>query len=165
MGLDLSQGQSGDVSHQGLDAFVFANPLLDLREQILRNINRAGFALYLVGQVMGQVALTGLAVAAGTTAFFAEGDEAGGDERAVEFEFLDPRGQVAVNQGGVFWHFHRSRMIADYGAGITDTYQYVTDMATKKVLAVGGSSKGDFCASSKGDRFRVSIFRGFLASC
>jgi hypothetical protein len=33
------------------------------------------------------------------------------------------------------------------------------------VVTVGGSSKGDFCASSKGDRFRASIFRGFRARC
>ena len=45
MGLDLSQGQVGDVAHQGFDAFVFVDPSLDLRKQILRGINGAGFAL------------------------------------------------------------------------------------------------------------------------
>lgn len=79
MGLDLSQSQVGDVLEQRFDAFVFAHPLLDLREQILRDVNGAGFALNLVGQVVAQVGLTGLAVAAGSTAFSAEGDEAGGD--------------------------------------------------------------------------------------
>ena len=66
-----------------------------------------GLALDLKGQVMGQVALTGMAVAAGTAAFAAEGDQAGGHERAVEFELLDARVQVAADQGGVFGNRHR----------------------------------------------------------
>ena len=85
---------------------MFAHPLLDLREQVLGDINGAGFAFDFIGQVMGQVPLTGLAVAAGTAAFATEGDEAGGDKRAVEFEFLDARLQVAADQGGMFGNFH-----------------------------------------------------------
>ena len=76
---------------------------------------------------MSQVALTGLAVAARATAFSAEGDEAGGDKRAVELELLDPGAEVTADQGGMFGYVHRVRIIADYGAGMTDTYTYVTD--------------------------------------
>lgn len=76
---------------------------------------------------MGQVALTGLAAAARATAFSAEGDEAGGDERAVEFELLDTGAEVTADQGGMLGYFHRVRIIADYGAGMADTYIYVTE--------------------------------------
>ncbi len=73
----------------------------------MRDVNGTGFALYFVSQMMGQVALTGLAVAAGSPAFSAEGDEAGGDERAVEFELPNARGEVPADQGGVGGCFHR----------------------------------------------------------
>ena len=85
---------------------MFAHPLLDLREQVLGDINGAGFAFDFIGQVMSQVPLTGLAVAAGAPAFATEGHQAGGDKRAVEFELLDARVEVAADQGGVFGNFH-----------------------------------------------------------
>lgn len=58
---------------------------------------------------MGQVPFTGLAVAAGTAALAAEGHQAGGDKRAVEFELPDPRVEVAADEGGMFWYFHRAQ--------------------------------------------------------
>ena len=70
-------------------------------------MNRTGLALDLEGQVMSQVALTGMAVAAGAAAFSAESDQTGGHERAVEFELLDARVQMAADQGGVFGNRHR----------------------------------------------------------
>ena len=112
VGLNLSQGQVGDVAHQGLEAFVLAYPLLDFGQQILGDVNGAGFAFYFVGQVMGQMPLTGLAVATGPAAFSSEGDEAGGDKRALEFELLDAGLEVAADQGGVFGNFHIGRSIA-----------------------------------------------------
>ena len=108
MGLNPSQGQLGDLTHEGLEAFVFAHPLLDLREQVLGDINGAGFAFDFIGQVMGEVPLTGLAVAASTAAFAAERHQAGGDKRAVEFELLDARVEVAADQGGMLGDFHRA---------------------------------------------------------
>lgn len=106
MGLNLSQGQVGDVAHQGLETFVLAYPLLDLGQQILRDVNGAGFAFYFIGQVMGQMPLTGLAVATGAAAFSSEGDQTGGDKRAVGFELLETGLQVAADEGGVFGDFH-----------------------------------------------------------
>ena len=79
---------------------------MDFLEQVLRDVNGAGFAFDFIGQVMGQVPLTGLAVAAGTAAFAAKGHQAGGDKGAVEFELLDARVEVAADQGGVFGNFH-----------------------------------------------------------
>ena len=70
------------------------------------DINGAGFAFDFISQVMGQVPLTGLAVAAGTAAFAAKSHQAGGDKGAVEFELLDARVEVAADQGGMFGNFH-----------------------------------------------------------
>ena len=101
MALDLGQGQVGNVAHQGFEAFVFADPLLNLREQILGDINGTGFALYFEGQVIGQVAFTGLAVAAWASTLSAEGDQAGGQKRAADFEFFDAGLEVASDESGV----------------------------------------------------------------
>ena len=87
---------------------MFAHPLLDFREQVLRDVNGVGFAFDFIGQVVGQVPLTGLAVATGTAALAAEGHQAGGDKRAVEFELLDARVEVAADQGGMFGDFHKA---------------------------------------------------------
>ncbi len=106
MGLDLGQGEVGDMAQEGFEAFVLADPLLDLQEQVLGDVNGTGFALYLIGQVMGQVALTGLAVAAGAAAFAAESHQAGGDQRAVKLELPDPGIEVATDEGGMFGNLH-----------------------------------------------------------
>lgn len=55
---------------------------------------------------MAQVALTGLAATAGPAAFSAEGNETGGDERAVKLESLDAGGQEAGDQGVMFRNVH-----------------------------------------------------------
>jgi hypothetical protein len=106
MSLDLGQSQVGNVAQKGFEAFVLEHPLLNLREQVLGDVNRTGFALYLVSQVVGQVALTGLAAAAGAPAFAAEGDKAGGDKRAVKMELLDPGFEVAPDESGMLGNLH-----------------------------------------------------------
>jgi hypothetical protein len=55
------------------------------------------------------MAFAGLAVASGPAAFSSEGDQAGGDKRALGFELLEPGVQVTADQGGVFGNFHISR--------------------------------------------------------
>lgn len=90
------------------------------------DVNGASFALHFESQVMGQVACTGLAVAARAAAFFAEGDQTGGDKRAVGFEFFNASQEMAADEGGMFWNFHEGERIANHGAGMTDTYIYVT---------------------------------------
>ena len=69
-------------------------------------MDAAGFALFFEGQVAGGMAWAGLAVAAGASAFSAEGDEGGGQERALEFKGFDARPKVAADQSGVLWNFH-----------------------------------------------------------
>jgi hypothetical protein len=83
--------------------------LLDLGQQILGDVNGAGFTFYFVGQVMGQMPFTGLAVATGPTAFSSEGDQAGGDKRAVGFELLEPGLEVTADEGGMLGNFHMGR--------------------------------------------------------
>lgn len=106
MSLNLSQGQVGDVAHQGLEAFVLAYPLLDFGQQILGDVNGAGFAFYFIGQVVGQVPLTGLAVAAGPATLSSEGNQAGGNKRAVGFELFEACVQVAPDEGGMLGNLH-----------------------------------------------------------
>lgn len=104
--MNLSQGQVGDVAHQGLETFVLAYPLLDLGQQILGDVNGAGFAFYFVGQVVGQMSFTGLAVATGPAAFSSEGDQAGGDKRAFGFELLKTGVQVTADEGRMLGNLH-----------------------------------------------------------
>lgn len=58
---------------------------------------------------MGQMAFTGLAVAACPAALSAKGDQTGGDKRAMDFELLDAGLEMAGDQGGMFWDFHNHR--------------------------------------------------------
>jgi len=52
------------------------------------------------------VAWAGLAMAAGPSALSAEGDQGGGQERALEFKGFDAGLEVAADQSGMFWNFH-----------------------------------------------------------
>jgi len=124
------------VAHQGLEAFVLAYPLLDFGKQILGNVNGAGFTLYFIGQVMDQMALTGLAVATGPAAFSSEGNQTGGDKRALGFELLETGLEVAADQGGVLGNFHSGPQYSRFMAlAYTDTYLYVSEKASK----IGGA--------------------------
>ena len=69
-------------------------------------MDAAGFALNFEGQVAGGMAWAGLTVAAGATAFSAEADEGGGQERALEFKSFDAGQKVATDQSCVLWNFH-----------------------------------------------------------
>jgi len=69
-------------------------------------MDAAGFALFFEGQVAGGMAWTGLAVAAGATALSAEGDQGGGQERALEFKGFDAGQEAAADQSGMLWNFH-----------------------------------------------------------
>ncbi len=71
-------------------------------------MDAAGFALFFEGQVAGGMAWAGLAMAAGASALSAEGDEGGGQERALEFKGFDARAKVAADQSGVLGSFHEA---------------------------------------------------------
>ncbi|MCK9588254.1 MAG: hypothetical protein WC076_11025 [Terrimicrobiaceae bacterium] len=84
----------------GFDAFVFSDPLLDLREQLGGNIDRAGFAIFFESQVMGQMAPVVLAVAAFAAALAIEGHQGRGDHWPLGPTLLDPGQKVTADQGG-----------------------------------------------------------------
>ena len=88
---------------------------MHLRERVLRDVNRAGYAPLLVSQVAGRVAGAGLAVAAWASALAVEADQAGGDQGAGDFELLDPGGQVAGDQGGMFGDGHTGWVWGGFG--------------------------------------------------
>jgi len=75
----------------------------------LGDVNGAGFALDLEGQVVGQVSLTGLAVAARAAAFAAESDQAGGDKRAPGFELFEAGQEMTTDESGMLGYFHGVR--------------------------------------------------------
>ena len=60
----------------------------------------------LEGEVAGRVARTGLAMAAWAAAFSAEGDQAGGQEGALDFKSFDPGLELATDQSGMFGYLH-----------------------------------------------------------
>lgn len=101
MGRDLGQSQPGNVGQFGFDALVFFDPLPDLREQLGRNINRAGFALFFESQVVGQMALVVLAVAALAATLAIEGHQRRGNHWPLGPTFLDPGQKVTADQGGM----------------------------------------------------------------
>ena len=93
--------------------------------------------LFLLVLFLGGVALTPAGVAANSLVWQAASNSVSADLRG---EALWPLLEDIAHQTG--WHIF-----------------------VEPGLDVGGSSKGDICADSKGDRFRASIFRGFPARC
>ena len=106
MTVNLRQGQLRDHLVQVLETAVLGDPSLDFREQILGDIDRAGLSVLLAGEVMAGMARPLLAMAAGPTALFVNGDEAGGQDRTAGLEFFGAGQEVAGDQGGMFGYFH-----------------------------------------------------------
>ena len=111
MGLNQGQGQLGDLVNELFEAAVFLSPLFDLGNQIHRDVNGMGFGFDLPGQVVAQVLFASGAAAVGVAASTANGDEAGGQNRAFGLELLLAGLKEAADQGGVFWNLHRSNTV------------------------------------------------------
>ena len=86
MGLDEGQGQLGDLMDELFETAVFLSPLFDLGNQIHRDVSSVGFGFDLPGQIVAQVLLASGTAAVGIAACAAEGDEAGGQNRALGLE-------------------------------------------------------------------------------
>ena len=108
MSLDEGQGELGDLVDKLFEAAVFLSPLFDLGNQIHRDVNGMGFGFELPGEVVAQVLFASGAAAIGVAASTANGDEAGGQNRAFGLELLLAGLKEAADQGGVFWNLHRS---------------------------------------------------------
>ena len=102
MGLDQRQGQLGDLADELFDAAVFLSPLFDLGNQIHWDVSGVGFGFDLPGQVVAQVLLASGTAAVGIAASAADGDEAGGQDRAFGLELFLAGLEAAADQGGVF---------------------------------------------------------------
>ena len=107
--LDPGQSQLGDLTDQRFDALVFVNPLTNLRDEILGDIDGSGFALFLAGEEKAGMARTSQAVAAGVATLFVNGDQAGGHQGAVGLELFDARMELPLDESGVFGDFHIHR--------------------------------------------------------
>ena len=106
MGLNEGQGELGELVDELFEAAVFLSPLFDLGNQIHRDVNGMGFGFDLPGQVVAQVLLASSAAAVGIAASAADGDEAGGQDRAFGLELLLAGLEEAADQRGVFGCFH-----------------------------------------------------------
>ena len=109
MGLNEGQGELGELVDELFEAAVFLSPLFDLGNQIHRDVNGMGFGFDLPGQVVAQVFLASSAAAVGIAASAADGDEAGGQDRAFGLELLLAGLEEAADQRGVFGCFHTFR--------------------------------------------------------
>ncbi len=109
MGLDQRQGELGDLVDELFEAAVFLSPLFDLGDEIHRDVSGVGLGLDLPGEVVTQMLLAAGAAAMGIAASAADGDEAGGQDRALGLEFLLAGLEEAADQGGMFGYFHRFR--------------------------------------------------------
>jgi hypothetical protein len=106
MGLDQGQGELGDLVDELFEAAMFLGPLLNLGDEIYRDISGVGLGFDLPGQIVAQVLLAFGAAAVGIAAGAAEGDEAGGQDRATGLELLLASLEGAPNQSGMFGYFH-----------------------------------------------------------
>jgi hypothetical protein len=131
VGLDPGQSQLSDLADQGLDSLVFLNPLAHLREEILGDIDGSGFAFFLEGEEKAGMAWTGETMTAGTSAFFLNGDQTGGEQGSFGLEMFDAGLELLLDEGGVFGRFHIHRRIAESRLGITDKYKDLSEMARK----------------------------------
>jgi hypothetical protein len=109
MGPNLGQSQLGDLAQEGFEAAVFGDPVLNLVQEVLGDVDGAGFAPLFAGEVVGGMALSLLAMAAGTTASFVNEDEAGSQGGAAGLELLGAGLEVARDEGGVLGDFHAER--------------------------------------------------------
>ena len=120
--LDQGQGQLRQFANQLFEAAVFLSPLFGLGNQIHRDINGVGFGLNFPGEVMAQMLFASGAAAVGIAAGAADGDEAGGEDRAFGLELFLAGLQEAADQGGVFGSFHLFMYTGDSDRPLTESY-------------------------------------------
>ena len=100
MRLDQSQGELGDLVDELFEAAMFLGPLFDLGNQIHRDVSGVGFGFDLPAQRVAQVLLASGPAAVGIAASAAQGDEAGGQNRALGLELLLAGLEGTADRGG-----------------------------------------------------------------
>ena len=106
MGLDQSQGQLSHFVDQMFEAAIFLDPLLDLRDEVDRDVGGVGFGFDLPGQIVPQMFVTSGAAAVGIAAGSPQGDEAGGQDWALGLKLLLAGQEETADQGGMLWNLH-----------------------------------------------------------
>lgn len=109
MVLDQGQGQLTDLAHQGFETVILLDPCLNLREEVLGDVDGARFASNFEGEVVGGMEGALVVAAAGrlATAFMDE-REAGGEQGAVGGQPLEPGLEHAADLGRVLGNAHRT---------------------------------------------------------
>ncbi len=107
MGPNERQGQLGDVVDKLFEAAVFLSPLSDLGNQIDWDVSGVGFSFDFPGEIVARVLLAPGTAAVGIAASAVEGDEAGGQDRAMGLQFFLAGLEGAANEGGMFRYGHR----------------------------------------------------------
>ena len=106
MGLNEGQGELGDLVNELFEAAVFLSPFFDLGNQIDRDVSGMGLSFDLPGEIVAQVLLATGTAAVGIATSAADGDEAGGQDRAFSLEFILAGLERATDQSGVIGYFH-----------------------------------------------------------
>ncbi len=106
MGPNQGQGELGDLVDELFEAVVFLSPSFDLGEQVDWDVSGVGLGLDLPGEIVAQVLVAVGTAAVGIAASPADGDEAGGQDRAFGLEFFLAGLKGATDQGGMLGYFH-----------------------------------------------------------
>ena len=89
------------------EAAVFLSPYFGLGDQFNGDVSGVGFGFDLPGQIVAGVFVPAGTAAVGMAASAADGDEAGGQDRALGLEFFLAGLEGATDQGGMLGYFHR----------------------------------------------------------
>jgi hypothetical protein len=96
-----------DLAEKAFEAVVFGAPCADLGEQVFGDIDGAGLAVLLEGEVLAGVEGPTVVAAAGrTAAAVAVGAEGGGDDGAGGGELFEAVLEYAEDEGGVVGDRH-----------------------------------------------------------
>jgi hypothetical protein len=106
MGADQGHRQLVDLGQQGLEALVFLNPRADLVQEVKGDVDSAGPAPLLVGEVPGEVRLALAAAATGLAAAFAHLGQGGGQHGLAGCQAGPPGVQHAADGGRVLGYAH-----------------------------------------------------------
>ena len=106
MGLNEGQGQMGDLADELFEAPVFLGPSFDVGQQFEGDVSGVGLGLDVPGQIVAQVLVASGTAAVGMAASPADGDEAGGQDRAFGLELVLEGLEGAADQGRVPGNLH-----------------------------------------------------------
>ena len=96
----------GDFGQETFEPAILELPLLDLGKQRLGHVGAAGFAVFLPGEVVTDVFVALSTVAGRFATGPVNGDEGGGQDRALGLELFLAGAEGALDQGGMGRRVH-----------------------------------------------------------